>query len=203
MVRLGIVKDRGQLPAGFISVLIRPADAPADSQPGESPGELAATVNGKPGARGELDFELFLDAPSSPDKVEAWSRSMAEKLLGMRLDRFCLRADTLAQALKLPLSEALKSWGFPFFQHYDIEAQVLMQVGENRMAAVEAMAAWQIADLPTQLDPELDFDAQARQQNQCWKSAPTWPLFRRAYCFLSSLYHDRILDRILRRKTTD
>ena len=157
MVRLGFVSTSGALPQGFWNLIFRP---------GKDSPDIQVTTNVRPGTKGDLEYELFLDIPPDKTLVDQWVQPMAERLKDMGLTRFSFDPRTLAQALGLDVSDALGAWGFPFFQHYAIESQVLLQTGDNRQAIYPRIREWHERLPHVHFDPELDYETQAQTDEQ-------------------------------------
>lgn len=159
MMNLGFISDERQLPDGYWAVTFQPDEAPAG-------GSLNATINGRKGPDGRHRFELVFGCPPAAEILDDWSTAMALRLMDMDLTRFVLDARALAAVLSLPLKDALTEWGFPFFEHYAMDAVMLFHAGRNaedRGPIYQAMLAWSDHFREVRFNPDLDFDTLARE----------------------------------------
>lgn len=157
MVKLGFVKEAEQCPIEYPRVFVRPAE-------GIAPVGFSTTVQSWPVRNQGQRFELAVDIPPGVDRLNAWIPPLATTLTNMGWSTWWIDAFALSMVMDRYITEALRLWGLPFFQHYNADAVVLVQVGLQRDAVMQAVGLWQEKHKHLEISDEHDFDKLDKEQ---------------------------------------
>jgi len=164
MVKLGFIKDASQAPAGFHRVYVQPL------QHGGGAGPLATSVRSWPLRDGSQLFELAVDVPPGPERVDQWAPEMAKVIGDMGWNHWWIDSFSLSMVLDRYITEALRIWGLEFWGHYPLDGIVLVQVGLQREAVSQSLAAWSERFPEVRFSSAHDYEAIEREQEQQVKS---------------------------------
>jgi len=156
MVNLGCIKDVEQSPADYHRVFVRSA---ALSGRG-----LDTTVYSRPDRHKVQRYELAVDVASGDRSLDIWVPALAGILQNMGWTRWWLDSFSISMVLDRYITEALKQWGYLFWQHYTLESVVLVQVGLQRESVLTAISAWEGRFKSVRFAEEYDYEAMAREQ---------------------------------------
>jgi len=160
MVKLGFIKDASQAPPGFHRVFVQLDDGSAVS------GEPATMVRSWPAKDGSQFFELAVNVPKGAENVHLWAPHMARILGNMGWNHWWLDSFSLSMVLDRYITEALRIWGLDFWGHYPLEGIALVQVGLQREAVSQSLAAWAEKHPDVRFSSAHDYEAIEREQEQ-------------------------------------
>lgn len=159
MVKLGFIKDAEQSPPDFHRVYVRPAEGPTPTD-----GSVVTTVRSWPVRGGGQLFELAVDVPPGAETVKQWAPPMAHVISQMGWTRWWIDSFSLSMVLDRYITEALRLWGIAFWGNYSLESVVLVQVGLQREAVSQSIAAWHDKHPKVRFSNAYDFEAMEREQ---------------------------------------
>lgn len=165
MVKLGFIKDAEQSPPDFHRVFVRPAEGPLPKD-----GSVVTTVHSWPVKGGGQLFELAVDVPRGAENIKQWAPPMAKVISNMGWTQWWIDSFSLSMVIDRYITEALRLWGLAFWGSYSLESIVLVQVGLQREAVSQSIAAWHEKYSQVHFTSAHDYDAIEREQAQQVKS---------------------------------
>lgn len=135
MVSLGFIKNSEQCPQAVRQVRVLRSAVPLSS-PGEATVRIWHDRQGL--TRWGLDFGVW--DTTSPAQ---WAALLSARIINLGWNAWWLDVACLAQTLDLSVDKALDLWGASFWDAYAVEALVLLDVGQQRMAVYQAVRSWE------------------------------------------------------------
>ncbi len=151
MVRLGYTKDAKQCPSDFHAVRFEEGAVPDGSL-------LATSVCSWPERRKGQRFELVATLPPGGKRPGAWAGELGRVLAAMGWERWRLDTFSLVTDPNRYLTDVLKEFGFAFFEQYDIDATMVLEVGDQRDAVLQAAGLWENRFDHLRYDRDHDYD---------------------------------------------
>ncbi len=151
MVNLGFISNSRHLPDHVRHVRIL-SGGHDFSTPSRADARIFADERGK--TCWSLDWHV-----ADPLDVGAWSPLLALQILNLAWTTWWLDVGSLQKTMNLPVNQALVLWGKPFWDVYQGDALVFLDVGGARRMVYQVVRQWEAQTRHVRFSTQHDLDA--------------------------------------------